>query len=224
MKTLKKPLLGMAIAFLSVAVTAVPTPNNMNVVWVGEDVVQNGVPMNIQRFDSPDSVEGVMTYYRKQWGNKGHGDIPGFVESQFDQWYVISRIEGDKNIVIQARVGKRGGAEGFISKMDVNASPGFNKITQTFPKLDSSQVVSSTESHDFNAEATTIILTNPHSVSKNAAFYEKKITGMGWRLAKRFHKNGSEILFFNGPDSKIEITIGRAEVGQTTVFANVVKG
>lgn len=203
---------------------ATPTPSNMDVVWVGDNIVHNGVPMEIQSFHSADGVNGVLEFYRQTWGKQGSQDMPGFIENSVGEWAIISRIEDGKNTVVQVKQSDRGGSEGYISFADLNITPAFNKITDEFPKLGGSEVISSTESKDFNSEATTIVMTNGHSVDRNADFYSKKIVAMGWELNRRFSQDDTEMLFFVGPKSRIEVAISRSNLGKTTIFANVVHG
>jgi hypothetical protein len=42
-------------------------PPSSNVQWVAKDMVQNGVPMQIQSFSSDSAVGDVLAYYRDNW-------------------------------------------------------------------------------------------------------------------------------------------------------------
>ena len=203
---------------------AIPMPDSMHSVWVGQDIVQNGIPMQIQSFTYSGSVENLLAYYKNQWATPGQSDVPGFVENEAGGWAIISHLESNSNIVIQAKPSDSGGAEGFISQATLGAQSDVEEIISEFPKMSGSDVISATESSDSNREATTLIFSNHFSVESNARFYKDKMKALGWNYLYGSVQGRTSILLFNGAGSQTEIAISKNENGTTIIFANVVDG
>ena len=195
----------------------------MNAVWVGDDLVHNGVPMQIQHFTTNDTMDNVLSYYRTLWADPIAEGVPGFVENNMDNWAVISRINGDKNTVIQVRLNSDGQTEGYISIADLSVGTSVEELRRKFPMPVDSELVSNTESRDPHNSASTIIYINDLPIEENASFLVDRLSDK-YKLARKFDQDGTLILFFNGKKSKIEVAISKEPGGRTTVFANVVKG
>ena len=203
---------------------AIPMPESMHSVWVGQDIVQNGIPMQIQSFTYGGSVENLLAYYKNQWENTGQSDIPGFVEQEVGGWAIISHLENTTNTVVQAKSSDDGGAEGYISQATLGAKSDVKEIIRDFPKMSGSDVISATESSDSNREATTLIFSNHFSVESNTVFYKSKMKALGWSYVHGAEQGKTSILLFNGEGTQTEIAISKNENGMTIIFANVVNG
>lgn len=197
-------------------------PPGASTVWIGENIEQNGVPMQIQALTSSASVDQVLSFYRSQWENSADPDIPGFVENQVGEWQTISQLENDLQTVIQIKASSSGGVEGFVSQIDIRATPGSNRTTRNFPRKNGSQLISSTESNDSGKTATTILLMNTFSVASNTSFYQSQMPGKGWSLAYARNHSGVSMMLFNRSGRSCEIAISKDRGrGRTIVMANI---
>ena len=211
------------LMMLPIIVEALPVADTMQTQWVGEQMVHNGFPMQIQSFSSKGSAESILAFYRSEWAKPLGKDIPGFVENSIGEWQVISRLEGNENIVIQVKSDPAGGSEGFISTMETVSSVKKDIVLEDFPQLSGSEMISNTSSVDNGKNANTIILRNRSSVISNRDFYRSRLISLGYKNVHEGENDGGDILFFNGKKANIELVITASGDGETIVFANVVR-
>ncbi|HHJ14796.1 MAG TPA: hypothetical protein ENJ79_10575 [Gammaproteobacteria bacterium] len=197
-----------------------PVPPGAQAAWVAQQAVQNGVPVEIQRLELSGSVEDVLAYYRTRWADPVDSDAPGYIERQAGGWRIISRLEGDRQTVVQLRRMPQGGVEGFVSRADLSATPASNRATREFPRKSGTRLVSSTESPDGAGKATTIMLINRFSVAANVRFYQRQMGFRGWRVVHASQAEGTAVLLFNKPGKRCEIAVSH-DRGRTVIMANL---
>lgn len=223
LNTLQRFFLATFYAASGVVSAAIPIQQNMQTVWVAESVVHNGIPMSIQSFKSVASVNNVLAFYETQWAKPIREGVPGYVRSEVGGWQVISRLEHGVNMVVQAKSGEQGGAEGFVSEAKVSAVSVNEKKINRFPRMSGSDVVSMTESSDAGRNASTFILTNHFSVESNSTYYQSKFQQMGWKSALNQVNGGTSVLMFNKDGAQIDIAISANDRGLTVIYANLVE-
>lgn len=223
-----KTLVGLIILCLSNSVFAeswnVPVPDGVKSVWVGENMIQNGVPVKVQSFSTDMPASQIISFYKNEWAQAVESGQPGFIENQVGDWSVISRLENKTNTVIQVKKGSNGGTEGFISVSEPFATPRLSKIMKQFPKMGGTDLISATESKDFDKKATTMIFQNSFSVESNVSYYKSNMHSSGWTLNHSSAQDGTAIMLFSKKNIKSEIAINKSGSGRTTIFANVVTG
>ncbi len=200
----------------------VAVPEGAAVTWVAPEIEQSGIPLQIQQLKSGQSVEQVLNFYRTEWADAGNGDSPGFIEKAVGEWNVISRLDGGTNIVIQVKAAADGSTEGFLSVADVTGAAKESEISQDFPRLSGSELISSTASRDPGKSATTLILRNRFSVSSNTSFYQSRMPSKGWQQVHAVRAQGADILLFNKNGNSLEVAVTQDSDGITVVLANFV--
>ena len=136
----------------------VELPAGTEVQWIAEDIVQNGVPMQIQQFNSGLTVSEVLQFYRDHWAGRAKGETPGYLENTLPGWNVISMLDNNDIVALQIRPSSKGGAEGYLSTANVTSKSEQDKLTRDFPKPSGTQLISSTKSFDAGKQATTILM------------------------------------------------------------------
>jgi hypothetical protein len=202
--------------------STVPIPSGVKSVLVGEKIIQNGLPLEIQGFNSALTPEAIVNFYKSEWAQGVQADQPGYIENNFSDWLVISRLEGNKNTLIQVKKSVNGGSEGFISVSEPFATKKPNKLARTFPKMGGSQLISTTESDDIGKTATTLIFQNTFSVKSNVNYYKSNMQSKGWSLNYAVNQGANATLLFAKGNAQCDIAINKNDAGQTTIFANIV--
>jgi hypothetical protein len=162
-----------------------PPPPNASVEWVGKDLQVNGIKSQVRRFISNKSIEKVVEFYREEWKKPVAKDQPGFTETIASApWYIISRIEDGYllNVQVQVKPDDDSGSWGYLSlsPLPKNIDPG--DLGKGMPKMSNSHVMSEVKSDDPGKKATTMIITNDHSVSSNVTFYRNHYQNKGWTV------------------------------------------
>lgn len=205
-----------------------PPPPNAAVEWVGQNVQVNGIKQSIRAFHTDESIEDVVRFYRKEWKRPVEKDKPGFMESiDAYPWYVISRIEDGYLMTVQVQVKKNDpdGSWGYLSMSVLpassNKSPEFAK---TIPKIPGSIVMNELKSDDPGKKATTVIITNTHSVRNNADFYRAHYLNQGWTMEtdKRLGNQEAHSLVFKTRRNRVTIML-LEDKEYTRVVVNSVK-
>ena len=89
-----------------------PPLEKARVEWVAKDVWINGVPTRVQQFESTQSPEGVMAYYRSLW-RFGEAGPPR--ENNHAEWRMIATIHGPFQMVVQVKPNGASGSKGIMS-------------------------------------------------------------------------------------------------------------
>lgn len=229
MSSLNKTILCLLVALclavdnaLAMDLGDVAVPANSRTAWVADDIVQNGVRMQIQQFESALSIEQVLAFYRTRWGLGSTPDNPGYVENVVGEWQVISRLKGDQNIALQLKPGKASGTEGFLSIADLSTLQADGYRQPDFPKPDQTELVSSSVSSDTGRLATTLIMMNPHSVRSNLAYYQSRMPSNGWSQSYSQMMSDTGVLMYSRDGGTAEIAISRSDDGRSVVLVNLV--
>ena len=201
----------------------VESPPNAHVEWVGDNIVQNGVPMQIKSFRTESGVTDVIDFYKSQWAS----EVTPPVLNTLGEWSIIGHKVGDYYVTVQAKTGSGEAAEGFIG---VSQLPGASKPgpRSDFPRMGGTDLVSSTDTTDGARSAKTIVMENSFSVESNVSFYESNLSSEGWTLLQSRRANPAEtgadghILYFNKRKQTCHIVVSPAKTGSTMVVANIV--
>lgn len=205
-----------------------PAPPKAAVEWVGQNVQVNGIKQAIRAFHTDESIEDVVSFYRKEWKRPIEKDKPGYIESiESYPWYVISRIEDGYLMTVQVQVKKNdpNGSWGYLSMSvlpsNTDKTPEFAK---TIPKIPGSIVMNELKSDDPGKKATTVIITNTHSVRNNADFYRGHYLNKGWTMEtdKQLGNEEAHSLVFKTRQNRVTIML-MEDKEYTRVVVNSVK-
>lgn len=169
---------------IQAAVPDFPPPPDASVEWVGQNMEINGIKSSVRAFHTRKSIEKVVAFYRKEWRNPVGKDMPGFMETiEAAPWYIISRAEDGYLLTVQVQVNEKSG-RGSWGYLSLGRLPNMDKVDlelgKGIPKMNDSQVLNETKSNDPGKKATTLLITNSHTLENNVAFYRSHYEGMGW--------------------------------------------
>jgi len=205
-----------------------PAPPGASVEWVGQNVEVNGIKSAIRAFHSKKSIEDVVEFYRREWKRPVEKDKPGFIESiDAAPWYIISRIEDDFLLTVQVQVNKNDQAAswGYLSTSPLpSTNSKAPKLGKTVPKIPGSFVMQEMKSDDPGKKASTLIISNTHSVRNNADFYRQHYQGKGWTTEtdRNLGKNEGHSLVFKSRRNRVTIMLLK-DKDYTRVVVNSVK-
>jgi hypothetical protein len=202
----------------------VADPPTASVIYVG-DVVQNGLPMQMKQFSTDLSVTELLAFYKQRWSDvsKQQDNVPDYLEKQAGEWYVLSKMESSKSVVVQAKRSSQGITEGFISVTDMSRVRQPNQWSSEFPRMHDTQLVSNTESFDKGRLAYTLVLYNEHSVSENRDYYRNSMDSDGWQYTRGGKQSNTAMLYFKKDKWHCDIAVTEADDGKTIIFANLVE-
>lgn len=199
---------------------SVPTPKGMHLSWVGQEIMHNGMPINILHFSTSNKPEFILEYYRKAWAEPVSQNAPGFLENTTEQWQVVSRLEDGRNLVVQVKAKEGGGSEGYLSQMNLSGRVAI-KDAYDFPKPQGSVLVSHTVGEDFKGEALTLVITSALSVNEVSNYYLQTLKSKGYSAQFNQKESGNHALFFLGKNKKIDVAIGPVATGGSAIFVNI---
>jgi hypothetical protein len=205
-----------------------PAPPGASVEWVGQNVEVNGIKSAIRAFHSKKSIEDVVEFYRREWKRPVAKDKPGFMETiDAAPWYVISRIEDDFLLTVQVQVNKndQSASWGYLSTSPLpSTSNKIPKLGNSVPKIPGSFVMNEMKSNDPGKKASTLIISNTHSVRNNADFYRQHYQGKGWTTEtdRNLGKNEGHSLVFKSRRNRVTIMLLK-DKDYTRVVVNSVK-
>lgn len=197
----------------------IPLPEDANTAWVSTNLNQSGMNLSIQTFESANSVDSVLEFYRNLWFKEG--EIPGFIENDLMEWRTISHYREDDNIVLQLKSNDQGGSSGFLSIAQLNKKE--TVPDSDFPLPDGTEEYSKTYLKENESHVHTMTFITKQSIGKTSAFYKDNLIREGWSLASDRTISGSHVLLFNRKDDRCEMVIQRLNHEETVIFVNRVQ-
>ena len=198
----------------------VSVPHSTDSAWVGRGIEHNGVIMDIKTLKTQQSSEQVLAYYQNMW-EMGGKEGEGYVIGDVGEYKVISSIIENHNVVVQIKSGRRGGAEGYLSSIDL-ASLYDVKEKDDFPTLSNTMLISKTKSNDEGKAAVTRVLMNNYSVTSNSDFYEDRLSSYGWKRTFEKAQGSSYTAFYSKNKQTMEMAISKEAGKGTVIFVNIV--
>ena len=224
---------GLALSVLSAFAAEPKKPDcapfalpDLKLTWVAPDVVHNGTPMQIRRFDSKDSAQSILARYRKEW--KASAQSPqDAIEYSIGGYRVIAKMRDLCFYTVQVRSHGNGGSQGLLAVSQIQDNNQPRVLGKDFPMMSGSLVAADMTHRDPGKEARTIMLMNQFSTNANADFYRRVIGGDGWNIIsdhlgqfKGGSGNGYAITFKRG-FNETSMVISRTE-GGSSVLVNLV--
>lgn len=199
---------------------------DMKLTWVAPDVVHNGSPMHIRRFESTDNVQTILARYRSEW--KASAQSPqDAIEYEVGGYQVIAKMRDLCFYTVQVRGNGSQGSGGMLAVSQIQNSNQARVLGKDFPMMSGSLVASDMMHRDPGKEARTIMLMNQFSTNANADFYRRVIGGDGWNIIsdhlvqfKGGNGHGYAITFKRG-FNETSMVISRTE-GGSSVLVNLV--
>lgn len=193
-------------------------PPDSQLRWVGRELVQNSMNMQIATLDSKLSAKAVVAFYQDIWQNNAVDGSPGSIVEQLREWSIVSTVTDNSLFVVQQKAGTgENQSTGFVSWMSLDKTS--LSLHSTLPQPAGSTVISFTRSTDFNqsvnnlgesagsAAGTTTMLLNTASVSSNYEFYRSVMQERGWKLVADQFDHSKAALIFSNRDSNSEIAL-----------------
>jgi len=219
-------LLGASL-FLVVATTALageefPPPPRSSVGSITTSTTVQGMELNIRKFESSSSVDDVLEFYRKLWGD---GE---YAETILPPWKMITSRQDDQLFNMQVQIGGSRDTWGYLSISDLPAKLDSGKYQvrngADFPKMAGSEVADDQLNRDSGKTGRTLLLFNDFSPRANASFYKNHYKNKGWENvmseATAVREKGYALFFRRGA-KEATITINELN-GRTSVVANEV--
>jgi len=199
---------------------------DLKLTWVAPDIVHNGTPLQIRRFDSSDSVPALLARYRREW-KASEQNPEDAIEYTVGGYQVIAKLRDMCFYTVQVRSNGAGGSNGMLAVSQIQDSKQPRVLGKDFPMMSGSLVAADMTHRDPGKEARTIMLMNQFSTNANADFYRRVIGGDGWNIIndhliqfKGGNGNGYAITFKRG-FNETSMVISRTE-GGSSVLVNMV--
>ena len=163
-----------------------PPPPDASVEWVGQNIELNGIKSSIRAFHTKNSIEKVVSFYRKEWKRPIEKGKPGYMETIASApWYIISRIEDGYLLTVQVQINEKDPSSswGYLSRSPLPSnSKKAPELGKSIPTIPGSIVMTEMKSDDPGKKAKTVVISNTHSVRNNADFYRSHYQNKGWSM------------------------------------------
>ena len=222
--------LGVAAICIGAAVSAENWPRvkaapGATLQWVAQNMVHNGVPMQIQTFQANTPPREVIAFYRQEWSARS-GRPP--VENTSGEWQIIGQRQGNYYITVQARTGNGAKSQGYIAVTQLSAAGKRELLPSVaaFPSLGGTQIISQSQADDDGKKSITLVLRNGFSMESNSGFYRSTLSGEGWTLLQDFDPASQgmtgRVMYFERKGESCHISMTSADDGYTVIAVNQV--
>lgn len=186
----------------------------------------NGMAMTVRALDSDLAVPALLAYYRELWKPLATPQRPGSMEHDVPGWRVISTIENQCFITVQARP-TAAGSHALVTVTRAQAGARVASGAPMLPVLPGSQIASNIESSDPVRNARTVVAFNASRVDTNREFYSSGLGRQGWvvitQQAVRTKTGAGHVLVLKRGTEEMNVVISPAADGSggTSVVANL---
>lgn len=191
--------------------------------WVAQEMVHNGIPMQIQTFHANTPPREVIAFYRQEWSARG-GRSP--VENTSGEWQIIGQRQGDYYITVQARAGGGAKSQGYIAvtQLSTLGKRAHSPSVAAFPSLGGTQIISQSQANDGGKKSITLVLRNGFSIESNSGFYRATLSGEGWTLLQDFDPASQgvagRVMYFERNGESCHISMSNTDDGFTVIAVN----
>jgi hypothetical protein len=218
--------LPLALAGAAIGASAwpeVPDPPRAKVEWVARDVRVNGLPSQIERFESELSVDEVLEFYRARWSRSRIGSPQ---ENKVGPWQSVSTLQGSYQLAVQVRPRTPQGSEGLISVANFGDMKR-DFVPADWPRWRDLKVTQVTESVDGPRRSQMVAMVSDASFDMNQRRWREEWERRGFRLTHEQLAPGSAgtrswLASFDRPPLSLDVTMAwRDSDRRTFISANL---
>jgi hypothetical protein len=199
-----------------------PPPPQAKIGRIGDDLVVNGIPMDIRQFATSKSLDEVVEFYKDLW----EGDdkkLPEYSLSEALQpWIIVTHLEDDYVLTVQVASDGKRGSSGYLAVSplipDDQPKPG-----KGFPMMRGSKVINEVFSNDGGKKGRTLVFRNTKSLQSNSNFYRQHYEKQGWavEMDSELFKGKTHSLRFRNSNKHVTLVM-KNDGGATSITSQSV--
>jgi hypothetical protein len=205
----------------SIAAVEIPSPSWLERTPIAENMVINGLPSVVHYFETDRKLEVLLDFYRQSW-DKSAANKAGYREAEVGPWHVISKLEGQYLLTVQAQQKDTFTTKGYLAIGDLSAVPKKKDQGKGVPKMSGSKIVNDLISYDPGKKGRTMVIANGFSVSSNSDYYRNYYLSRGWGQLMDQGSNEAQVLAFSRFGTEAHLVINKAG-GSTIVVMNLIE-
>ncbi len=183
-----------------------PVPDWLTTTQIADEMIINGLPSQVQYFESDNSIPELLVFYRNNWQDK-LSESQIYKETQAAPWQIISKFDGRYLYTVQVRSKNPWAITGYLAIADLKAAKKKPKKKPAVPQMSGSTVMSDSSSSDSGTLARTLMLINSYSAESNGSFYRNYYSSRGWTKVMDTQSENTFVLTFkkNSKDAHLVI-------------------
>jgi len=198
----------------------IPTPDWLETSLIADRMVINGIPSAVHSFEADRSVEEVLQFYRRRWGQDASGR-KRYREATVAPWHVLSKLEGRYLYTVQVKEKNSFESSGFLAVANLQEIEKKQNREADIPRMANSRLINDTKSIDPGQEGRTSMILNDYSVATNSSFYRDYYLGRGWGEMADKPLQDASVLAFSKNDRQSHIVIRKTETGSVIVMNQI---
>ncbi|MES2207486.1 MAG: hypothetical protein V4525_11930 [Pseudomonadota bacterium] len=203
---------------------SITLPAHIQTTPLAEELIVNGLPMQVLVFSSQQPASVVVEAFKKAWGSP-------LVENKIDSKIILGRAHGSQHeyylcVEIEA-LGQR--TRGTISQTNIKRGhETYSAIQEQHQRWinrlpAASQITSDIVSQDAGILSKHLIISNQHALDINSNYLKRLLAHEGFELEKESratHNTLITTLFFKGKNKEAMATISKNALAQTIIVLN----
>jgi hypothetical protein len=205
----------------SVAAVEIVSPSWLERTLIADSMVINGLPSVVHYFETDRKLEELLEFYRQRW-DESAAEKAGYREAEVGPWHVISKIDGQYLLTVQAQQKDSFTTKGYLAIGDLSAVQKKKDPGKGVPKMSGSKIVNDLVSNDPGKKGRTMVIANGFSVSSNTDYYRNYYLSRGWGQLMDQGSNEAQVLAFTRFGKEAHLVINKAG-GSTMVVMNLIE-
>jgi len=221
-KTLMVTVLLAGLPALVLAGPKFPPPPKSSIGLLGDELVVNGIPMEIRQFATSRSLQDVVEFYVDLWEGNDKKQPDYGITQALPPWTIVTHVEDDYLLTVQVASDGKRGASGYlaISPLLPKNQP---RLGKGFPMMRGSLVINEVFSKDSGKKGRTLTFRNSNSLQSNVNFYRHHYKNKGWALEMEnaLFKGKAQTLRFRNSNKHVTLVL-KDDAGATIVTSQSV--
>lgn len=190
-----------------------PLPQHARVESIGERVVLNGVPMQMQRIISQQNPQRLLQFYQRHLGGN-------HTMTELDKGVLLAQARGQHFITIRITPLGNGISETLTTVSDVAAAKANHGRPLGINLPAQSRVLSDMESFDRGKTARQLVYQNQHSTETNITYLAEVLKQRGYQLQSPANAYGANrnMRMFAGSNREARLVVMPLEHGSNVVL------
>jgi hypothetical protein len=193
-----------------------PFPEHSNIEAIGENVILNGVPMQMHRILTKAQPQKIQQFYQRYLGDH-------HTKTVLNNGILLAQGRAQHFITIRISALSNGVSETLITVSDVVAAKANQRKPLGIVLPAQSQLLSDMESQDQGKAARQLVYQNSHSVQTNIAFLVDVLQKRGYQLQPSATSTTvrDQSLYFGGKNREARLVVVEKDQGSSVMLTTV---
>lgn len=167
-------------------------PNEINSMRIGDRIFMDGFPMQVKSFETYDSPEKIIAFYKEKWKEEG---LEPYDKDESENYKVCGAVDKARNYFMTVSTLRQASGKTLVF-------PSFSKMTDLRKPTEHLDIPHpetlsryKVDFDDFGQKAQNDVSLNSLNLEENMQWYQNRLSRQGWKMVHHEMKKPHDLLF-----------------------------